>query len=216
MNKLESFFLNHPKKHPIHKWMHYFKIYEKHLQSFIGKNPIIIEIGIFKGGSIDMWNHYFDNKCTILAIDNDPECKKLQSDYGDNVHIIIGDQSDPLFWDQFLKMYPTFDIVIDDGGHKMEEQIITFDKLYFALKHEGVYICEDTHTSYYSGYGGGYQKKDTFIEYSKNFIDLLHAYFVESMPLNFRRNTFCVSYYDSVVVLDKFIDNTVPNDPYMT
>jgi hypothetical protein len=160
--------------------------------------------------------HYFDNKCTILAIDNDPECKKLQSDYGDNVHIIIGDQADPLFWDQFLKTYPTFDIVIDDGGHKMKEQITTFDKLYSALKHEGVYICEDTHTSYYSGYGGGYQKKDTFIEYSKNFIDLLHAYFVEGMPLNFRKNTFCVSYYDSVVILDKFVDDTVPNDPYMT
>jgi len=215
MNRLEEFFFTEPKKHAIHKWKHYFKIYEKHLHAFLHKNPIIVEIGIYKGGSIDMWNKYFDNKCTIIAIDNNPECKSLQQDYEENVHIVIGDQADPVFWDDFLQKYPSFDIVLDDGGHRMEEQIITFEKLYPYLNNNGVYLCEDTHTSYLTAFGGGYLQKNTFIEYSKNFIDLLHAYFIEGLSLDFRKNTFCISYYDSIVVFDKWIDTEHPTDPLM-
>lgn len=216
MSSFESFFLHKPKKHPIHKWMHYFKIYEKHLRPYVGKNPILLEIGVYKGGSIDMWNDYFDHQCTIIAIDNDPACKELQKDYGPNVHIVIGDQSDPAFWDEFLKQYSSFDIVIDDGGHRMEEQIITFEKVYGAVKDGGVYICEDTHTSYLSNFGGGFRKEDTFIEYSKRLIDYMYAYFVDGMSLDFRKSTYCISYYDSIVVFDKCIDHKFPEAPYMT
>jgi len=91
-SKLKNFFYKEEKKHLIHKWEHYFDIYEDSFKKFIGKNPVILEIGIFKGGSIDMWNYYFDNQCTIYAIDIDEEVLKLKDDFGDNVHIMIGDQ----------------------------------------------------------------------------------------------------------------------------
>ena len=65
------------------------------------------------------------------------------------------------------------DIVIDDGGHKMRQQIVSYEELFGHIKHDGVYLCEDTHTSYWLQYGGGYKRQNTFIEYSKNFIDYL-------------------------------------------
>jgi len=69
MNKLEKFFYGEDNKILcIHKWHHYFKIYDRHFKKFIDKNPIILEIGSSPGGSLEMWNNYFDEKCTIKII----------------------------------------------------------------------------------------------------------------------------------------------------
>lgn len=209
-NKFKTFFYNIPKKNIIHKWSHYFDIYDKHLKKFIGQNPTILEIGVYKGGSLDMWNYYFDNKCTIYGIDIDEKCKKFENN---NIKIFIGDQSDPIFWDTFFNQNDIyFDIIIEDGGHTMEQQIVTYEKLFDRIKNNGVYLCEDLHTSYWPEYGGGYLNKNSFIEYSKNFIDMINAYHIQNNPLslNFRKNIFCISYYDSIIVLDKKIDNDVP------
>ena len=63
-------------------------------------------------------------------------------------------------------------ILIDDGGHTMEQQIVTFEELYDHINDGGIYLCEDVHTSYLEKFGGGYQKEGTFIEYSKKIIDI--------------------------------------------
>ena len=47
-SKLKDFFTI-KKKHLIHKW-NIIDIYEESFNKFIGKNPVILEIGIFKGG----------------------------------------------------------------------------------------------------------------------------------------------------------------------
>src|SRR5665647_711184 len=92
MNRFEEFFFHAPKTHQIHKWHHYFKIYDQHFKRFIGTNPVIVEIGVFNGGSLDMWNYYFQGQCQIYGVDIDPACKSLETG---NIKIIIGDQSDP-------------------------------------------------------------------------------------------------------------------------
>jgi hypothetical protein len=66
--------------------------------------------------------------------------------------------------------------LIDDGGHTMKQQINTFEEFFTSIAENGVYLCEDVHTSYWSKYGGGYKKSGTFIEYSKNFIDYINAW----------------------------------------
>jgi len=225
MNEFKNFFYNKSKKNLIHKWEHYFDIYEKHFNKFLGKNPRILEIGVSHGGSIDMWNYYFENKCEIYGVDININNKQFPH----NVYIFQGDQGDPDFWDSFLKENNSFDIIIDDGGHLMNQQIITFEKLYPKVNDGGVYLCEDTHTSYWPNWGGGIKNPNTFIEYSKNFIDLLHAYYNNpickdivgnnftdnNMSLDFRQNTQCISYYDSIVVLDKKIDLKLPKSIMM-
>ena len=223
MNKFADFFYNQPKTKAIHKWVHYFDIYDKHFNKFKSKNPVILEIGVQNGGSLDMWNYYFDNNCKIYGVDIDQNCKKFEKD---NIVIHIGDQGDEKFWDWTDGTDGTngtdgtggieFDIIIDDGGHFMNQQITTFEVLYDKVKNGGVYLCEDTHTSYWPAWDGGLLKKDTFIEYTKNFVDLINAYHINNessnslTSLDFRKKTSCISYYDSIVVLDKKIDNEVP------
>ena len=47
-----------------------------------------------------------------------------------------------------------FDIILDDGGHKMDQQITSFRVLFPILKSGGVYIIEDLGTSYLLEWGG--------------------------------------------------------------
>lgn len=202
--KLANWFLNMEKKHLIHKYTHYFDIYEKHFSKFIDKHPVILEIGVFKGGSIEMWNYYFDNKCEIYAIDINPNVLELQKDFGNNVKIIIGDQGDPNFWNTFRENGIKFDMVIDDGSHLMNHQILTFNKTLSIIKDGGVYLCEDTHTSYLKKFNSCLNDPKSFIEYTKKIIDYLHYYHIENPQFTrkFRKNIFCVTYYDSIVVVD--------------
>lgn len=202
MNPLEEYFKKN-KDRIIHKWMHYFEIYHKHFQRFRNKECVILEIGISMGGSLQMWKHYFGPDVQIYAIDIDPRCKQFEDE---STKILIGSQSDRKFLQHVKKEIPKVDILIDDGGHRMDEQIITFEELYYHVKEDGVYLCEDTHTSYWEEYGGGYKNKDSFIEYTKNLIDHLNAWHSRTeklTPSKISRSAHSFHFYDSVFVIEK-------------
>jgi hypothetical protein len=217
MNKLEDYFWNRDKKCKVYKWHHYFKIYERHFNRFIGKNPIILEIGVADGGSLEMWNYYFDNECKIYGIDIDPKCLGIPKKLGDtNIDIEIGDQESREFWREYLKDKPKFDIIIEDGGHGMKQQIVTYEELYDSVSDNGVYLCEDTHTSYCKEWIG--QSPITFIEYSKKFIDMIHFHHIRDCKSEvkdkyekFRKQTESIHYYDSIIVLEKNVDLEKPD-----
>lgn len=203
MNELLRYFEKN-RGNAIHKWMHYFEIYERHFERFRGEEVHLLEIGVKHGGSLQMWRKYFGRKARIYGVDVNPLCKKLE-DQG--ARIFIGDQADREFLRQLTVEIPRMDIVIDDGGHRMDQQINTFEVLYPHVSPEGTYVCEDLHTSYWKEWGGGFHQPGTFIEYSKNLIDLLHGWHSQdSSPLDvtdFTRSTFGISYYDSVLVIEK-------------
>lgn len=202
MSDLEQYFLNNQGR-LIHKWKHYFDIYERYFAPYRGKEVTILEIGVFHGGSLQMWKSYFGDKAKIYGIDINPRCKELEEE---NIQIFIGSQSDPVFLQQVKEQIPEIDILIDDGGHTMRQQIVSFEMLYDKVKPNGIYLCEDTMTSYWLEYGGGLKRRGTFIEYAKNFIDPLHAW--HSGQSNFKPNQLTeslasVAFYDGVVVLEK-------------
>jgi hypothetical protein len=202
MNDLEKYFKQADGRF-IHKWNHYFDIYDRHFARFRDKEVTILEIGIFQGGSLHMWKNYFGIKAKIYGIDIDSQCKKLEEE---NIKIFIGSQSDRKFLKEIKKSIPPVDILIDDGGHYMDQQIVSFEELFDHVKESGVYLCEDLHTSYWLKYGGGYKRRGTFIEYSKNFIDLLNAYHSEQNILKvnkFTESVDSIHYYDSMLVIEK-------------
>ena len=62
------------------------------------------------------------------------------------------------------------------------------------------------HTSYWKKYGGGYKNKNSFIEYSKNFIDKINAWHsrTDELPVtNFTKTAKSLHYYDSILVIEK-------------
>ena len=98
----------------------------------------------------------------------------------------------------------------------MQQQIVTYEELYSHVSDDGVYLCEDLHTSYWNEYDGGLNNPNSFIEYSKKFIDMLNAYHIRDNNVAndykpFRKITNSVTYYDSIIVLEKTVDEEAPN-----
>lgn len=202
MNDLEKYFREN-KGRLIHKWIHYFDIYDRHFSRFRNKEITILKIGVSHGGSLQMWKEYFGSKAKIYGIDINPLCKDLEED---NIKIFIGSQSDSKFLNEVKKSIPTVDILIDDGGHTMEQQIVSYEVLFDHVQDNGVYLCEDLHTSYWPKFGGGFKKEGTFIEYSKDFIDQLNAHHsIENglMVNDFTKTVDSIHYYDSILVIEK-------------
>jgi SAM-dependent methyltransferase len=189
------------------KWSGYFDVYERHLSKFIGKAPRILEIGVLGGGSIEMWLKYFGEGTQVIGVDIDPEC--LDYKYDGNAKVVMGDQSSPEFWDKFLSDQNGFDIVIDDGSHIMLHQITTLNKLFPRLNVGGVYICEDTHTSYWpQPWGGSFRGAGTFLEHSKRTTDILNQQHFQGSPimpevLSNYQCLYSVAFYNSMVVFER-------------
>lgn len=201
-NPLEEYFYNNNNKH-VDKWTHLFEIYHKHFNRFRNKEITVVEFGVFKGGSLQMWKNYFGKKAKIIGVDIDPECEKLVED---QIEIYIGDQEDRNFLKNLMEKIGPIDIVIEDGGHRMKQQIHTFEEVWPCMKDEGVFLVEDVITSYWERYGGGYKRKDTFIEYSKNLIDSLNAGWSETddLKINYYTETIKeISIYVSVIAFTK-------------
>lgn len=141
-NPLRAYFDGHHEGRGIFKWLHYFDFYHPHLQKFIGQDVHVVEIGVFSGGSMDMWKEYFGAGCQISGIDLEEACRVYE---GNRVKIYIGDQEDRNFWRQFRADAPPVDVLIDDGGHTPEQQMVTLEEMLPHLKPGGIFICEDIH-----------------------------------------------------------------------
>lgn len=177
-NPLEAYFRANQGR-LIHKWLHYFDIYDRHFAPFRGKPVTIVEFGVSHGGSLQMWKDYFGPGAKITGVDIDPRCEKLTED---QVEVVIGDQEDRGFLRELAARVGDIDVLIEDGGHTMRQQINTFEEFWPNIVDGGVFLIEDLHTSYWRKYGGGYQRAGTFIEYAKDLVDQLHAWHSQDKP----------------------------------
>ena len=187
----------------IHKWMHFFEIYDRHFTKFRDKPVSILELGVYHGGSLQMWKHYFGAQARIFGVDINPRCMELTEP---NITVFIGDQEDRSFLRSLRATLPKLDVIIDDGGHTMGQQITSFEELYGHLNEGGVYLAEDLHTSYMPLYGGGHRRPGSFIEYAKRLIDQLNAWHSSETSLavdDFTRSAFGMHFYDSVLVIER-------------
>jgi hypothetical protein len=129
---------------------HFFTdVYDKIFNNLRTKKLNILEIGIFTAGSIKMWKDYFSNS-QIYATDIEDKTHYIE----DRIFIEQGDQTDVNFMTNVFSNVE-FDIIIDDGGHTMEQQQITLETMLPRLKSGGIFVVEDLHSSFYEGYGGG-------------------------------------------------------------
>ena len=202
MSDLFNYFENNPGRF-IFKWHHYFGIYERHFSVFRNRPIRLLEFGVYQGGSLQMWKHYFGAQAQIIGVDINPACAQIAEP---GIEIVIGDQTDRKLHAALREKYGEFDIVIDDGGHTMQQQIITFEEQYPAVKTGGIYLVEDLHTSYFPNWGGGYAKPGTFIEYSKQLIDKLYDWYgigPDRRPDLFTTSAYGLHFYDSVMVVEK-------------
>jgi hypothetical protein len=203
-NPLADYFHANQDGRLIHKWLHYFDIYDRHFSSYRGLDITVVEFGEFQGGSLQMWRSYFGSNARIIGVDIDERCAALAEP---GVEIIIGDQADPDFLRTLIETTGPIDVLIEDGGHQMNQQLMTFREMWPAIRDGGLYLVEDLHTSYWNEFGGGYRKPGTFIEHAKTLIDSLNAWHSRdehSFQVDEHTRTVRgMHVYDSVIVFDK-------------
>lgn len=200
---------------PFLKWAHYFPIYDS-IISGIMREPDqsrqrtikFLEIGVDRGGSLNMWRALLGNQAKIVGIDINPECSKIT---GVEADIRIGSQDDEEFLRSVIKEMGGLDVVLDDGSHASRHIIKSFQTLFPLMEDRGVYIIEDVHASYWSFWrlGGGLRRKKSAIEYFKNKVDQMHQeYYRANAGLRrFREEPIIgissIEFHDSIIVIKK-------------
>lgn len=133
----------------------YASVYHAALEALRFSICTVLEIGIFgttpenAGASLKAWAEYFPN-ATIYGVD--------LHDYSfletDRIKTIVADQA---LIPNNLEMVANItggalDLIIDDGGHEMQQQQITLSFMFKLLRPGGCYIIEDLQTSYHKAF----------------------------------------------------------------
>jgi 23S rRNA U2552 (ribose-2'-O)-methylase RlmE/FtsJ len=118
---------------------------------WVSKEIKLLEVGIHKGGSLQLWRDYFPRD-TIVGID-----LRLPENFvpGERVQVFEGSQSDERFLSEVAKKTAPegFDIIIDDASHIGELTKTTFWHLFdHHLKPGGLYAIEDWCTGYWDDF----------------------------------------------------------------
>lgn len=132
----------------------YLEKYDPIFERLVDKEIKLLELGIYKGGSLLLWRDYFP-KATIVGVDI-----QVQVDFSneERIHVFQGEQQDT----GFLKKVAAetapegFDIIIDDASHIGHLTKSAFRYLFDNhLKPNGIYVIEDWGTGYWSDWPDG-------------------------------------------------------------
>lgn len=122
-------------------WHHtYEEPYRRELASRRYDVKSVLEIGIYKGGSLKAWRAYFPS-ALIVGMD----CDTTTMMYGEErIYTFVGNQksADDLHKaGKFLGV--DYDLIVDDGSHRPVDQFQSLKYLWQYLKSGGLYVIED-------------------------------------------------------------------------
>lgn len=119
--------------------------YEKHLTSFKNKKINILEVGSFSGASAASFVKFFPLS-KVYCLDINLTNFKYSSK---KIEVFGLDISEKEMLNKFYKLINIsketqyFNIIIDDGSHKLGDIVTALNSLYKNLKSGGLYIIED-------------------------------------------------------------------------
>lgn len=134
----------------------YMAAYRRFFSEYRNRRMNVLEIGVggydrVDGGqSLRLWEAYF-RRSTIVGIDLYDKTFLSRG----RVRVYQCSQIDRGALQGLSSRYGGFDLVIDDGSHHNAHQIETFHIMFPLMRSQGVYVIEDTQTSYWPAFGGG-------------------------------------------------------------
>lgn len=148
-------------KFSVHMFQH---LYEELLEPLRSLPVRFLEIGLGcdmnygPGRSFKLWDEYFPHSAAQLHyMERDGACVTAMAVKPRNGVIFVGSQDNSTFLQQTANRVAAMgglDILVDDGGHTMNQQLTTFETFWPHIRPGGLYIVEDVQTSYLSAWGG--------------------------------------------------------------
>jgi hypothetical protein len=190
--------------------------YENHFKKFRSNKIKFLEIGVggFENGtyansnlggrSLKMWKEYF-SKGEIFAIDIEDKSKLEE----ERIKIFKGDQTDEQFLQNVIDNTGELDLIIDDGSHINDHVIKSFKFLFPFLNEGGIYVIEDTQTSYWKDYGGdslNLNNPSTMMNFFKSLTDSLNNQeFInpDYMQNDFDKTIVSIHFYHNLIFIYK-------------
>lgn len=118
----------------------YIPEYERLFTPYRDKQINFLEIGLAYGESLEMWYEYFSKESKIHGVDvSTREIYPYLTDKRFNISIADASKSEMI--DKLGKT--KFDLIIDDGSHKFDHQVASFNLLKNSMNKGGLYIVED-------------------------------------------------------------------------
>jgi hypothetical protein len=173
----------------------YERFYDFYLNYYKNKNIKLFEIGIDAGRSLKMWSDMFSNgKIYGMDIDHEYDHPKGK--------IYKGDQSSKIDLQKIINQLNTVDIIIDDGSHKPEDQLFSFNNLFYNfLNFNGLYIIEDIETSYWQDgvlynnkINSGYDKENNIVKIFRDIADIVNREFLLEKNIQLIKNNNKIDY----------------------
>lgn len=176
----------------------YTELYERLLFQWKDDPIKILEIGVAKGGSLTMWQSYFP-KARIFAIDIFDKSEFNNA----RVTTLIADQANREQLQAAIeKSGSDIDVLLDDGGHSMEQQQVSLGFLFRHVRPGGYYIIEDVHTSLpalWKGFGVARDGANTTLRMLENFIRA-SAPAIRSRYMSEAEMTYLTEHIESVII----------------
>ncbi|CAG8972746.1 hypothetical protein HYALB_00006837 [Hymenoscyphus albidus] len=176
----------------------YHYMYEKYMEPIRDRKIKMLEIGLGcnmnygPGMSYHTWLEFFPN-VDLYYIEYDAACVERWGANITDATIFTGDQSSLPFLQHFISASGGgFDIIIDDGGHTMTQQITSAQTLFPIIKPGGIYFLEDLGTSYLAEYGATPGAR-TAMDMVTSLIHDLNADLSYNNHKGFRKNAFSES-----------------------
>ena len=189
----------------------YTPIYTEHFKKFQFRRNVILEIGvggynnpISGGNSLRMLKNYFPFS-KIFAIDIYDKSFHEER----RIQIFQGSQENQEFLIEVSKKIKNPHIIIDDGSHINSHVISSFTFLFPLLREGGIYVVEDTQTSYWKNMGGdcdNLNNTETTMGFFKTLLDgLNHSEFIIPgyKPTYFDLNIKSIHFYHNMVFIYK-------------
>jgi demethylmacrocin O-methyltransferase len=195
----------------------YTQHYARHLAPFRKRRVKVLEIGIggydeargyddpnLGGGSLRMWRTYFP-RGRVYGIDIHDKRPHDER----RIKTFRGSQADTEFLGKVVDEVGSLNVVIDDGSHRCDHVITSFEFLFPRMSARGVYAVEDVQTSYWESFGGDDRDPDRPDTIAGYFKGLIHGLNYEERPSRtgeptfFEKNIVGISFYHNLIVIEK-------------
>lgn len=189
----------------------YLQHYQTHFAPIRKKRLNLLEIGVggyadpnLGGNSLRTWKAYFPH-ANIFGIDIYDK-RKIEEK---RIKIFQGSQVDEVFLRDVIGRMGGVDIVIDDGSHLNTHVVQTFGILFSLLRNPGIYVVEDTQTSYWPGFGGSSRDLNDPSTIMGHFTSMAHCLNHEEIlreecaPTEFDRHIVAMHFYHNLIFISK-------------
>ncbi len=115
------------------------KVYENLFGHLKGEEINFLELGLWGGGCLSMWDEFFGGSAKIVGLD----VNEVPQGDEHNISVYQGNQVDEILLDRISNTHGPWDIIMDDASHSGHETLASMMILWKHLKENGIYVVED-------------------------------------------------------------------------